>query len=164
MAPKRPKRTIDSYRKFAVRKKKQLAAVLAKTQDEMSSSSENEHELKTSGPSQTFNFDSDTECYSESLTNACKQSEHTSELWNALNEINDNCTFDSESDENDSKDLCSDLSDWALQHNITTRAQNDLLRILRLHNMNVPKDSRTLLKTPRSGSIEIKQCSGGDYI
>ena len=52
------------------------------------------------------------------------------------------------------------LSQWAVEYNITLSALTKLLKILRDHNVDVPADGRTLLKTPRSGSITVTEKSG----
>lgn len=53
-----------------------------------------------------------------------------------------------------------ELKMWAVKHNITKRAINDLLQILVLSGFNLPKDSRTLLETPTH--VDIKQLSIGN--
>lgn len=52
------------------------------------------------------------------------------------------------------------LSVWAVQHRITKSAVNDLLSILIMAGFSfLPKDSRTLLRTPQQ--VEIKPLSSG---
>ncbi|KAJ8970641.1 hypothetical protein NQ314_001092 [Rhamnusium bicolor] len=55
------------------------------------------------------------------------------------------------------KSLSYQLSEWALTHQITHVALNDLLKILKPHHDDLPVDARTLLKTPRKTDIEIVQ-------
>lgn len=56
---------------------------------------------------------------------------------------------DAYQDEN-KQDLCSDLADWAVTNNQTHKSFNDLLQIFCKHGHNeLPKDSRTLLCTPK---------------
>jgi hypothetical protein len=43
-----------------------------------------------------------------------------------------------------------DLRDWALANKVTLKATTSLLQVLRPHHGNLPKDARTLMKTPRS--------------
>lgn len=62
----------------------------------------------------------------------------------------------------DNTDLVLKLSAWAIKHNIGYEATNELLQILRNANINVPKDSRTLKKTPTDA--ESIQIDGGLYI
>ena len=60
------------------------------------------------------------------------------------------------------KTLAADLVDWILKFQIRRNASNELLSILRKHGHDeLPKCTRTILKTPRSISSE-KKC-GGDY-
>lgn len=54
------------------------------------------------------------------------------------------------------------LSMWALKHNVTRRSVNDLLKILQEFGLNwLPRDSRTMLKTPRS--TNVISMAGGQY-
>lgn len=49
---------------------------------------------------------------------------------------------------------CDKLRFWSIRHNITKRAVNDLLRTLKKIGVNfLPKDSRSLCKTPRTTII-----------
>lgn len=64
-------------------------------------------------------------------------------------------TIESESEssysscENDAEfDLCRELSNWAVEFAISFVALNALLRLLLKCKIKVPKDARTLLKTP----------------
>ncbi|KAA0702693.1 hypothetical protein E1301_Tti011221 [Triplophysa tibetana] len=60
-------------------------------------------------------------------------------------------------------DLCSDLADWTVTHNQTHKSLNDLLKILREHgHSELPKDSRTLLCTPKV--VECQAKCNGEYI
>lgn len=53
------------------------------------------------------------------------------------------------------------LGQWAVTHHIPLSAMGDLLTILRPHLPSLPKDPRTLLKTP--SIYNVKQISGGQY-
>ncbi|XP_076242314.1 uncharacterized protein LOC143184162, partial [Calliopsis andreniformis] len=66
--------------------------------------------------------------------------------------------------EPDSQTLRMDLSNWALENNITHKAINELLRIFLSYMPKclLPKDARTLLKTPRT--INCTKIQGGDYL
>ena len=55
----------------------------------------------------------------------------------------------------------SDLASWAGQIRLPRDSTNALLLILRKHGMEVPKDYRTLMKTPRS--VEVLNRCGGTY-
>lgn len=49
---------------------------------------------------------------------------------------------------------------WAIEHNITKRALTDLLKILKLIGISeLPKDSRTLLATPKT--VDLLDLAGG---
>ena len=72
----------------------------------------------------------------------------------------------SEDDELDSSfqetnSLPQNLANWVSKHEITREATNELLSLLLKHGMDVPKDKRTLCKTPRN--IEVVDKSGGKY-
>jgi hypothetical protein len=69
---------------------------------------------------------------------------------------------ESESDVGDVPDVVGDLSKWATKSGCTRSALNDLLAVLRKHGLRVPRDSRTLLQTPRS--VNTVQKCGGDYL
>ncbi len=56
-------------------------------------------------------------------------------------------------------DLQAELAAWATQYKLTRPALNDLLDILRKQGNRLPKDGRTLLRTPRSVNCEEK-CGG----
>lgn len=83
------------------------------------------------------------------------------------------CTTSSSDDETD--DLIAQqplnvinehLSNWAVSHNISNVAVNDLLSILTKHHCfkTLPKDSRTLLKTTVSSKrVEVKNVNPGFY-
>jgi len=55
------------------------------------------------------------------------------------------------------------IAKWALRHKITHKALSDLLKCLRVYPAmkDLPKDARTLLKTPTS--TEVKNIKGGIY-
>lgn len=58
--------------------------------------------------------------------------------------------------------LTLELRSWAIDKNINKRAVTELLKILRSAGINfLPKDSRTLLETPRN--VEIIDLGGGKY-
>lgn len=65
-----------------------------------------------------------------------------------------------ERDQNDNASSAEYLRRWAVKHNISKRAVSDLLKILiSLGLVWLPKDSRTLLSTPRY--IEMRNLSNG---
>lgn len=57
--------------------------------------------------------------------------------------------------------LISQLSEWALNYNITHVAINELLKILKPKHPELPSDARTLMHTPRS--IILKDVEPGKY-
>lgn len=58
--------------------------------------------------------------------------------------------------------LLAELHHWAISHKLTLASVTDLLKILRSHDMTeLPKDGRTLLKTP--SVTEITEMSGGKF-
>lgn len=57
--------------------------------------------------------------------------------------------------------LSHSLSQWALKHNITHTAINDLLKILKPYDCNLPIDARTLLSTPKNHVL--KSIEPGSY-
>lgn len=67
-----------------------------------------------------------------------------------------------QSDADNVPDVVGDLSKWATQSGCSRSALNDLLTVLRKHGLRVPRDSRTLLQTPRS--VNTLQKCGGDYL
>lgn len=58
--------------------------------------------------------------------------------------------------------LQSDLAQWVVSSQVTRESCNGLLRLLRKHGCQLPKDKRTLVKTPRS--VNISQKCGGQYV
>lgn len=69
----------------------------------------------------------------------------------------------SSSSNEEPKDLAQDLRDWIIHHNVDTVKVNSLLRIFKYHGHNeLPKDSRTLLKTLRHTS-GISKVANGEY-
>lgn len=75
------------------------------------------------------------------------------------NTINNNDS--AESSTASSPSLRTDLQDWANYHRISKRAVDGLLGILNSHGINsLPKNNRTLLKTPVN--LEIIEIAGGE--
>lgn len=56
-------------------------------------------------------------------------------------------------------DLQHELASWVVQSQVTRLRCNELLSILRKHGCQLPRDSRTLLRTPRSVHVDSK-CGG----
>ena len=56
------------------------------------------------------------------------------------------------------------LANWAVSNKVTHRAVNGILNIIReFYDSTLPLDARTLLNTPKSGSIHLKELCGGQY-
>ena len=57
-----------------------------------------------------------------------------------------------------------DLSQWYFECNVPMSTFSKLLKIINKNKVaNVPSDARTVLHTPRPGTIEIVEKSGGKY-
>lgn len=84
--------------------------------------------------------------------------------FSSLDDFIESSELDSDSDASDEfvPDLNEELALWATTHKCTRAAVNDLLRILRAQGLRLPKDSRTLLKTPKVIMADNK--CGGRYI
>ena len=84
--------------------------------------------------------------------------------WESLDGLNDAIPTESDSEVDDLTSIGDQLIDWAVEYNVPLTALGKLLKILNQHNVDVPLDGRTLLKTPRSGTLNISNKSGGKYI
>jgi len=63
------------------------------------------------------------------------------------------------------QDLQQKLAKWAVKNRVNRDGINELLSILKSEGLDVPKDSRTLLKTPRSiSSISFHETSSYSYL
>lgn len=85
-----------------------------------------------------------------------------------------NCHHDEESDDDDESiktkvtdpsDLSNELRAWAINFQIKHTAINSLLTILKCHftDNTLPKDARTLVKTPRATTVSHDERLGGAY-
>ena len=59
--------------------------------------------------------------------------------------------------------IARDLAEWAVQYNISLSATGSLLSALRPHLPGLPKDARTLMKTPTFTLHTVRSISGGEY-
>ena len=76
---------------------------------------------------------------------------------------NESCQITSSLLVNKSDVLVRDLAAWATRNRCTRKAVNELLSILNKNGLSsLPKDCKTLLKTPKY--INIKELCGGEYI
>lgn len=76
---------------------------------------------------------------------------------------NETTTMSSEATENlmNTHELKNDVANWVNQNRIAKTAVNSLLSILIAHGLDLPKDYRTLLKTPTN--VEIANTAGGEF-
>ncbi|XP_025409855.1 uncharacterized protein LOC112683173, partial [Sipha flava] len=70
--------------------------------------------------------------------------------------------FDSTS-HNVETDICDKLRTWNIQFNVNHNCLNSLLEVLRSEGLKVPKDGRTLMKTPSKHNI-LQLSNNGSYI
>lgn len=86
------------------------------------------------------------------------------------NIVCDDQQYDSDSDgsemgtssSDESSDLSTDLAKWAVKNKATRTSVDKLLSVLRKHEHRLPKDARTLLRTPRQ--VEAQELCGGQYL
>lgn len=67
-------------------------------------------------------------------------------------------------DTNDTDTLSIKLQKWVAKFHVSHNCLNSLLTILRSENLNLPKDARTLLRTPKANFHTIISVPPGDYI
>ena len=81
-------------------------------------------------------------------------------LWDVID--NGSCvTFgESDSEQDIPGSLTNDLAQWQSDNAIPKKSLTKLLKILRRHNIDVPSDADTVLRTPQSGTLEILSKSG----
>lgn len=79
-------------------------------------------------------------------------------------DLSDSCEMCSSGSESDESvfDFCDGLAKWAIQFQISFVAINALLLLLLKCNIKVPKDARTLLKTP--ASVIERKVGDGTYV
>ncbi|XP_065644387.1 uncharacterized protein LOC136075366 [Hydra vulgaris] len=81
-----------------------------------------------------------------------------------FSEYSDKFVGSSNDEENVCKcDIRDQLATWVVTHNISTTAVTALLHILWLAGLNVPKDERTLMETPKKVSNIIARAGGSYY-
>lgn len=87
------------------------------------------------------------------------------ELDNEDDEDYGSCNFSSRNHGSDHLDLLDELRSWAINFQIKHAAINSLLVILKSHIADnvLPKDARTLVKTPRVTTISKDERLGGQY-
>ncbi|CAG7733620.1 unnamed protein product [Allacma fusca] len=79
-------------------------------------------------------------------------------------DVNNRFTSDDSETEIDENNMQENLTQWAIKHQVSHAALNDLLRTLKGHHCfrDLPKDPRTLLKTPRRTILE--EMPPGNYV
>jgi len=98
----------------------------------------NNHLYGSSSPTNNFDTDSESEC----------------DCLECINASNSNSL-------EMSSNLVDDLRSWVTECNIALNHTSKLLKILISHNINVPSDARTLLKTPRY--VNCDEMESGEY-
>ena len=89
------------------------------------------------------------------------EAEQEKDNWEIVDELTELIVdSDSDAEEDLHLSLRNKLSQWAVYNNVSLSALTQLLKILKQHDIDVPVDGRTLLKTPRSGTLETKKKSG----
>ena len=109
--------------------------------------------------SESLSSESETDIMHPELISSGQDSD--AENWERVNLLNSNISSE---DSEDELSLVDGLRDWALRNNVPNRTHTDLLKCLRQHGVDVPKDARTLMQTPRETSSTVCKKSGGDYI
>lgn len=103
---------------------------------------------------------------SDNAINSDREDMYMQERWSTDSFDSNNSDENVTSDDNDMQeqipDLAAELAGWATSSECTRSSLDALLEILRKQGLRLPKDSRTLLKTPRSINT-IKKC-GGNYL
>lgn len=91
------------------------------------------------------------------------ESEFSPDFSSSDEDLLNDFDFDLVIDEDKNENLSADLGAWAVRNRCTRSTINELLSILQHHGLNeLPKDSRTLLKTPRF--VKTSSKCGGDYV
>lgn len=106
----------------------------------------------------TASVDDSVDLNNENISNMPMFEAH-SPVWSE-NESSDSSESDCDSDDQEAN-LSTLLVSWVAKHNISHVAVNDLLVILRHYHPYLPKDVRTLMKTPKS--YEVLNVAGGSY-
>lgn len=75
---------------------------------------------------------------------------------------NANVNLEKRKSQSEHINLTSSLANWSQQHNITHSALDGLLKLLHPFHSFLPRDSRTLLQTPKH--VNVVDCDGGSYI
>ena len=86
------------------------------------------------------------------------------DFWKSIDYQNELRVDSYDDEETESEVPIADLlAEWHINYNISLTATGALLKILKAAGNDVPLDARTLLQTPRSGTLSVLKKSGGDY-
>lgn len=105
--------------------------------------------------------------HTNSVNNPCEESDSSNtrnlDEYNetSSNYSSDTIYHDSDTESEQCQTLQEGLAIWATKNKITRASLNELLSLLRQHGNSLPKDARTLLKTPRQVFCNTK--CGGQY-
>jgi len=106
-------------------------------------------------PQECTSVDSDMEC--QSVMQMIDRDDSTASSDCSDSDNNDNISDISD----DNESIVSDLRQWALKNNVSHVAMDDLLLILRRRYPELPKDSRTVMRT--CSNVQVQAVSGGHY-
>jgi len=84
------------------------------------------------------------------------------DMTDTMSVLSDWSTHDSDELADDSE-LRGELLKWYLRYNISLDALGALLKLLHEYHPTLPIDARTLLKTPDTRTLNVKQIPGGNY-
>jgi len=88
--------------------------------------------------------------------------EQVDEQFTEFNDSDFLSDFEEHSNNNNGDaNMASELGKWASSFSITAEALSALLTFLRLYHPSLPKDPRTLLKTPKQ--VDVKTIQDGSY-
>lgn len=101
------------------------------------------------------NIDTETETETE-------ETDETEDYIDADESFSDNSKEDDENEFNNMS-IIDGLRYWALTNNSTHRSVNMMLKLFKKANIKVPASAKTLLRTKRNPSSEIKEIGYGQY-
>lgn len=150
--------TVQTCRAFCVKKASlhevEEALILTDISDCESENSYTHNEIDDRDEQDLQNENNQVTCLNDitvALDNTlCKQNANVQQLMNDRERVNSDIK------------LAQDLAAWAVRRNITLNALSHLFKILRKNNHEfLPKCAQTLLKTPRSTKLLIRELKGG---
>jgi hypothetical protein len=121
-----------------------------------------DHELSHS-PDHFTNENLSDPSSNESFDNNNRSEDNFSDFsFSETIQSSDSSETESSLSEDESDNLRKNLASWAAKHNVSKVCVDELLTTLQPHCNGLPKDARTLLKTPKS--IDFSEKCGGKYI